>query len=60
MADLARGRTSAVRSWAVVDLALSAGLRVSEISEIKLEDLSLSESEPRIRAVNGLWEDRKE
>lgn len=48
LADLAKGRTSAVRSWAVIDLALSTGLRVSEIVEVRIGDLSLSRSEPQL------------
>lgn len=53
LADLAKGRTSAVRSWAVVDLALSTGLRVSEIAEIRISDLTLTGTEPELRVRNG-------
>lgn len=53
LADLAKGRTSGVRSWAVIDLALSTGLRVSEISNVKVEDLTLSGSEPQLIVRNG-------
>jgi site-specific recombinase XerD len=53
LADLAKGRTSAVRAWAVVDLALSTGLRVSEIAEIKTSDLTLNGPEPQLAVRNG-------
>ncbi len=53
LADLAKGRTSYVRSWAVIDLAPSTGLRVSEISEVRIGDLSLSGSEPQLIARKG-------
>jgi site-specific recombinase XerD len=53
LADLAKGRTGAVRSWAVVDLALSTGLRVSEIAEIKISDLTLNGPEPQLVVRNG-------
>ncbi|NIM99448.1 MAG: tyrosine-type recombinase/integrase [candidate division Zixibacteria bacterium] len=53
LADLAKGRTSGVRSWAVIDIALSTGLRISEISEVRIEDLTLSGSEPQLIVRNG-------
>ena len=53
LADLAKGRTSAVRAWAVIDLALSTGLRVSEIAEIKISDLTLNGPEPQLLVRNG-------
>ena len=53
LADLAKGRTSAVRSWAVIDFALSTGVRVSEIVQVKIGDLSLSRSEPQLTVLSG-------
>jgi site-specific recombinase XerD len=53
LADLAKGRTSGVRSWAVIDFALSTGLRVSEMVEVKIGDLSLSRSEPQLTVRSG-------
>ena len=53
LADLAKGRTTAVRTWAVIDLALSTGLRVSEIAELKISDLNLNGPEPQLLVRNG-------
>jgi len=53
LADLAKGRTGAVRTWAVIDLALSTGLRVSEIAEVRITDLSLTGPEPQLLVRNG-------
>ena len=53
LADLAKGRTGAVRTWALIDLALSTGLRVSEIAEIKIADLTLAGPEPQLLVRNG-------
>lgn len=39
--DLDAGRVGGVMSWMIVDLALSTGLRVSEMAELKLQDISL-------------------
>ena len=51
LADLAKGRTSAVRSWAVIDIVLSTGLRVSEIAETKISDLTLTGPEPQLNVI---------
>jgi site-specific recombinase XerD len=53
LADLAKGRTGAVRAWAVIDLALSTDLRASEIAEIKISDLTLNGPEPQLVVRNG-------
>jgi site-specific recombinase XerD len=58
LADLAKGRTSAVRAWAVVDLALSTGLRVAEIAEIRISDLTLNGPEPQLIAHGKGGKDR--
>jgi len=58
LADLAKGRTSAVRAWAVVDLALSTGLRVAEIAEIRMENLTLNGPEPQLIAHGMGGKDR--
>jgi integrase/recombinase XerD len=39
--DLAKGRYQGVHIWMVVDLALSTGLRVSEMAALKVDDIDL-------------------
>lgn len=39
--DLSRGRRTGVMQWMLVDFALSTGLRVSEMSAVKLQDIDL-------------------
>ena len=39
--DLKKGRVQGVKAWMLVDLALSTGLRVSEISALKISDIDL-------------------
>lgn len=51
IADLARGRATWVRFWVVIDLAVSAGLRVSEIAGLTVGNLHLKTREPRIRVT---------
>ena len=48
LADLQKGRTTWPRFWMTIDLAVSAGLRVSEIAGLKIENLYLNSREPRI------------
>ena len=51
LADLQKGRTTWPRFWMVIDLAAGAGLRVSEIANLKVENLYLNAREPRIRVT---------
>jgi integrase len=39
--DLRKGRLKGPLAWMLVDLALSTGLRVSEITELKIQDVNL-------------------
>jgi integrase/recombinase XerD len=39
--DLAKGRFQGIHIWMVVDLALSTGLRVSEMAALKVEEVDL-------------------
>jgi len=51
LADLQKGRTTWPRFWMAIDLAASAGLRVSEIANLKIENLYLNTREPRMRVT---------
>lgn len=51
IADLQKGRTTWPRFWIAIDLALSAGLRVSEIAGLKIENIYLNNHEPRLRVT---------
>ncbi len=51
LADLQKGRTTWPRFWMVIDLAIGAGLRVSEIANLKVDNLYLNSREPRIRVT---------
>ena len=51
LADLQKGRTTWPRFWMVIDLAVGAGLRVSEIANLKIDNLYLNGREPRIRVT---------
>ena len=49
--DLEHGRTTWPRFWMALDLALGAGLRVSEIATLRIGNLYLNEREPRLRVT---------
>jgi site-specific recombinase XerD len=51
--DLARGRKTWVRVWMLVDFALFTGLRVSELANIRIDDLKLSGSERTLLVRQG-------
>jgi len=51
LADLQKGRTTWPRFWMAIDLAIGAGLRVSEIANLKVDNLYLNIREPRIRVT---------
>jgi integrase/recombinase XerD len=51
LADLQKGRTTWPRFWMAIDLAASAGLRVSEIANLKIGNLYLNTREPRIKVT---------
>ena len=48
-----KGQMLAIRDWMIIDLALSTGIRVSEMSKLKAEDLYLKNNESEIIVVNG-------
>jgi integrase/recombinase XerD len=49
--DLEHGRTTWPRFWMALDLALGAGLRVSEIATLRIGNLYLNEREARLRVT---------
>jgi site-specific recombinase XerD len=51
--DLAKGRSTWIRRWMIVDLALFSGLRVFEIADLTIADLRLSGSEKLIYVQKG-------
>jgi len=51
LADLHKGRCTWLRFWMIVDLAVSAGLRVSEIACLKVGNLYLNSREPRLQVT---------
>jgi len=51
LADIQKGRVTFPRFWVAIDLALSAGLRVSEIANLIIDNLYLNAKEPRIRVI---------
>ena len=53
VADLAKGRRTGIVRWAVVDLALTTGLRVSEIAALKVGDVRLTGSKPQLTVRSG-------
>ncbi len=48
-----RGRTGPVRDWMILHIALDAGLRVSEITDLQVGDLLLESSHAAIIVRNG-------
>ena len=49
--DLEHGRTTWPRFWMALDLALGAGLRVSEIAGLRIGNLYLNSGESRMRVL---------
>lgn len=42
-----------IRDWALIDVALSAGLRASEISNLKIKDIHVGKGESAVFVENG-------
>ncbi len=49
----ARGAQAAVRDQAIIELALGTGLRVSELSNLKVDDLFLKKGQNSLHVQNG-------
>ena len=43
LADMAKGRCTWVKVWAMIDVALQTGLRVSELAALQIEDVAETE-----------------
>ena len=54
-ADLAKskGRLNAIRAWMIIDMALQAGLRVGEISNLEFKDLFIEKGHSHIHVRQG-------
>ncbi len=53
LADIKHGRATGVVRWAVVDVALTAGLRVAEIAALKVQDVHLTGRQPNLTVRHG-------
>lgn len=51
--DIAKGRMTWPKIWMLIDLATCSGLRVQEMADLKVQDLSLSGKEPFLTVQNG-------
>jgi site-specific recombinase XerD len=52
LADLAKGRTTWPRIWMLIDIATCTGLRVQEMADLKVQDITISK-EPFLTVQNG-------
>ena len=50
---LFKGQKKTVRDWAIIDIALSAGLRASEICNLKVKDIHIGKGERSLFIENG-------
>ncbi len=48
-----RGVLGPVRDWMILDMALSSGLRASELRELQVGDLTLSRGKQAVRVRKG-------
>ncbi len=53
LAAQAREHNKPIRDWAIIDIALSAGLRASEIRTLRLKDLHLGKGMSAIYVAKG-------
>jgi integrase/recombinase XerD len=52
-ADRAKGRVSGVREWAILDFALQTGLRVHEVTNVRIRDLVFTGKQPLVVVEGG-------
>ncbi len=50
---LSRKQKKPIRDWAMIDIALSAGLRASEVCNLRIQDIHIGKSESAIFVKNG-------
>ena len=50
---LAKSQKKPIRDWAIIDLALSSGLRASEITNLKIKDIHIGKGESSIFVSRG-------
>lgn len=50
---LAKNQKKPIRDWAIVDIALSSGLRASEIINLKIKDIHIAKGESSIFVSKG-------
>lgn len=48
-----KGNRLPIRDWMIIDLALNTGLRVQEVSDLKVEDLHLDYNQASLTVQNG-------
>ena len=53
LAAIAKNKKKPVRDWAMIDIALSAGLRASEITNLTIHDAHLGKGESALFVKNG-------
>lgn len=53
LAALAKKKKKPIRDWAMIDIALSAGLRASEITNLTVQDAHLGKGESALFVKNG-------
>ncbi len=50
---LAKDQKKPIRDWAIIDIALSGGLRASEITNLKIKDIHINKGENSIFVLKG-------
>ena len=60
-AELAKAHDNwiAIRDWMIIDLALNIGLRVQEISDLKVKDLHVDYGESSLTVQHGKGDKRR-
>jgi site-specific recombinase XerD len=59
LAAYARDQKKPIRDWAIIDIALSSGLRASEIRHLRLKDLHVGKGENALLVSKGKGDKRR-